>query len=65
MSSIKNKSIIRDGEIIGADADQVILPGDQIYIPSNIKYRFLGNISILQTTTAMMSLYLAFVAATN
>jgi len=65
MGSIKNKSIIRDGEIIGADADQVILPGDQIHIPSNIKYRFLGNISILQTTTAMMSLYLAFVAATN
>ena len=65
MGSIKNISIIRSGEIIDTDVNQVIFPGDQIHIPANIKYRFLGNISILQTTTAIMSLYLAFVAATN
>ena len=65
MGSIKNISIIRSGEIIDTGVNQVILPGDQIHIPANIKYRFLGNISILQTTTAIMSLYLAFVAATN
>ena len=44
---------------------KVCRPGDQIHVPANMKYRFLGNISILQTTTAIMSLYLAFVAATN
>jgi protein involved in polysaccharide export with SLBB domain len=65
MGSIKNISIIRDGEIINPGVNQVILPGDQIHLPANMKYRFLGNISILQTTTAIMSLYLAFVAATN
>ena len=65
MGSIKNISIIRSGEIIDTGVNQVILPGDQIHIPANMKYRFLGNISILQTTTAIMSLYLAFVAATN
>ena len=65
MGSIKNISIIRDGETIDAGVNQIILPGDQIHIPANMKYRFLGNISILQTTTAIMSLYLAFVAATN
>ena len=52
-------------EIIDTDANHVILPGDQVNVPANTKYRFLGNISILQTTTAIMSLYLAFVAATN
>ena len=65
MGSIKNISIIRSGEIIDTDVNQVILPGDQINVPANTKYRFLGNISILQTTTAIMSLYLAFIAATN
>jgi len=65
MGSIRNISIIRSGEIIDTGVNQVILPGDQIHIPANMKYRFLGNISILQTTTAIMSLYLAFVAATN
>ena len=65
MGSIKNISIIRDGEIMNSGVNQVILPGDQIHLPANMKYRFLGNISILQTTTAIMSLYLAFVAATN
>ena len=65
MGSLRNISIIRDGENIDARVNQLIFPGDQIHIPANMKYRFLGNISILQTTTAIMSLYLAFVAATN
>ena len=65
MGSIKNISIIRDGENMDQCLNQVILPGDQIHIPANIKYKFLGNISILQTTTAIMSLYLTFVAATK
>ena len=56
---------LRDGESIDAGVNQIILPGDQIHIPANMKYRFLGNISILQTTTAIMSLYLVFIAAKN
>ena len=57
----------RSGSVIYeySSVNQDIFPGDQIHIPANMKYRFLGNISILQTTTAIMSLYLAFVAATN
>ena len=64
MGSIKNVSIIRDGIKVSIDNNNVI-SGDQIHVPANIKYKFLGNISILQTTTAIMSLYLAFVAATK
>ena len=64
MGSLKNVSIIRDGIEIYIENKNVI-PGDQIHVPANMKYKLLGNISILQTTTAIMSLYLTFVAATN
>jgi hypothetical protein len=40
----------------------ILEPGDQIDIPANMKYRLLGNMSILQTLTAMMTLYLTFLA---
>ena len=64
MGSNKKITIIRDGLKMN-DFNTIILPGDQIYVHSNMKYRFLGNISILQTITAIMSLYLTFVAATK
>ena len=40
-------------------------PGDQINIPGNMKYRLLGNMSVMQTITAMMTLYLTYQAAVN
>ena len=64
MGSLNNVSIIRNGKKININESN-IFPGDQIHVPANLKYRFLGNISILQTTTAIMSLYLTFVAATK
>ena len=64
MGSLKKVTVIRDGKVIEIN-DNKVIPGDQIHIPANLQYRFLGNISILQTTTAIMSLYLAFIAATN
>ena len=46
--------------------DELILePGDHIEVPANLKYRMLGNMSILQTLTAMMTLFLTYQAATN
>ena len=63
--SSKIITLYRNGEDIDVLTSDYIQPGDQIYIPANMKYKYLGNISILQTTTAIMSLYLAFVAATN
>ena len=59
---LKKLSIYRNGELISSDVMNILEPGDQIDIPANIKYRLLGNMSILQTLTAMMTLYLTFLA---
>ena len=61
----KKVTLFRNGEKISFELNQYVQPGDQINIPANMKFRYLGNISILQTLTAVMSLYLTFVAATN
>ena len=63
--SIKNIKIHRNGKLLSADNNNIIKPGDQIDIPANMKYRMLGNMSILQTLTAMMTLYLTYQAAIN
>ena len=63
--SQKKVALYRNGKGIPVDLMLYPKPGDQIDIPANMKFRYLGNISILQTLTAVMSLYLTFVAATN
>ena len=65
LGSQKKVALYRNGEEIPIDSKLYPQPGDQIDIPANMKFRYLGNISILQTLTAVMSLYLTFVAATN
>ena len=63
--SKNNITIHRNGELLSADGNIIVKPGDQIDIPSNMKYRMLGNMSMLQTLTAMMTLYLTYQAAIN
>ena len=63
--SMNNITIHRNGELLSSDNDVIIQPGDQIDIDSNLKYRMLGNMSMLQTLTAMMTLYLTYQAAVN
>ena len=63
--SMKNLSINRNGKLFTMDTMNYLKPGDQINIPGNLKYRMLGNLSILQTLTAMMTLYLTYQAAIN
>ena len=60
--NLKKLSIYRNGELISSNVMNILEPGDQIDIPANMKYRLLGNMSILQTLTAMMTLYLTFLA---
>ena len=60
--NLKKLSIYRNGELISSDVMNILEPGDQIDIPANMKYRLLGNMSMLQTLTAMMTLYLTFLA---
>ena len=63
--NLKKLSIYRNGELISSDVMNILEPGDQIDIPANMKYRLLGNMSMLQTLTAMMTLYLTYQAAVN
>ena len=65
MGSENSITIFRNGETIRIPVRSYAQPGDKISVPANMKFRYLGDISILQTTTAIISLYLAFVAATN
>ena len=60
--NIKKLSIYRNGELLSSNNIYILEPGDQIDIPANMKYRTLGNMSMLQTLTAMMTLYLTFLA---
>ena len=63
--SLKKLSINRNGELLSMETITYLEPGDQINIPGNMKYRLLGNMSVLQTITAMMTLYLTYRAAVN
>ena len=63
--SLKNLSINRNGELLYMETITYLEPGDQINIPGNMKYRLLGNMSVLQTITGMMTLYLTYQAAVN
>ena len=63
--SLKKLSINRNGELLYMETITYLEPGDQINIPGNMKYRLLGNMSVLQTITAMMTLYLTYQAAVN
>jgi len=54
--------IQRNGEILKTVE---LLPGDKIVIPETLKSRLIGDTSILQTLTAMASLYLTYRAATK
>ncbi len=63
--SLKNLSINRNGELLAIESINYLEPGDEINIPGNMKYRLLGNMSVLQTITAMMTLYLTYQAAIN
>ena len=64
MGSLKRVEIYRNGDVFTPQITDVVMPGDHIHVPANMKYRFLGNVSILQTVTAIMSLMLTFQAAT-
>ena len=60
---LKKVLIYRNSKALEGDNVDMLQPGDQIHIPSNIKYRLLGNMSFLQTVTSIMTLYLTFLAA--
>ena len=64
---LETASAVYFTDYLGLDVESItnLQPGDQINIPGNMKYRLLGNMSVLQTITAMMTLYLTYQAAVN
>ncbi len=60
-----NLIIFRNGEKYTLENKHALKPGDEISVIANRKYRLLGNMSALQTLTAMMTLYLTYQAAIN
>ena len=57
--------IYRNSEKIKSHSYFILEPGDRIYVSSSLKYKIVGNMSILQSITAMLTLYLTFIAAMN
>jgi len=61
----ENNTIIyrADGTELNDAFDEYVEPGDVVVVPESIKSRMFGNISILQTATAVATLYLTYKAA--
>ncbi|MCH7762850.1 MAG: polysaccharide biosynthesis/export family protein [Candidatus Marinimicrobia bacterium] len=63
----ENNTIIyrADGSELQDAYDEFVEPGDVVFVPESLRSRMFGNISILQTATAIATLYLTFIAATT
>ena len=57
--------IYRDGKLISYNDTLLLLPGDEVNVKSNLKHKIFGDMSIIQTMTALMTLFLTYAAATN
>jgi len=60
--SLNRIALYRKGQSIKPELADYVLPGDQLYVPANFRYRVFGESSIIRTTTAVLSLYLTFLA---
>jgi protein involved in polysaccharide export with SLBB domain len=63
----ENNTIIyrANGSELQSAYDEYVEPGDVIVVPESFRSRFFGNISILQTATAIATLILTYQAATK
>ena len=61
----ENSTIIyrADGSELHDAYDEFIEPGDVVVVPESLRSRMFGNISILQTATAIATLWLTYKAA--
>ncbi len=61
----ENNTIIHraDGSVLQDAYDEFVEPGDVVFVPESLRSRMFGNISILQTATAIATLYLTYKAA--
>ena len=57
--------IYRNGKVLSYTKTYLPMPGDKIHVKSNFKYQIFGDMSILETMTALMTLVLTYTAAIN
>ncbi|MFQ6606392.1 MAG: polysaccharide biosynthesis/export family protein [Fidelibacterota bacterium] len=66
IGSIRRTRIYRaDGSIIKSAYNEYVEPGDVVLVPESLRSQLFGNISILQTATAVATLILTYRAATG
>jgi|TARA_Y100000294_G_scaffold178098_1_gene207474 protein involved in polysaccharide export with SLBB domain len=64
IGSENNTLIYRaDGSEVHDAFDEFVEPGDVVFVPESLRSRLFGDISILQTATAIATLYLTYKAA--
>lgn len=64
IGSIGSTIIYRsDGTVLKSAYDEFVEPGDVIVVPESLRSQLFGNISILQTATAIATLWLTYKAA--
>jgi len=64
IGNIRGTRIYRaDGTVIARAYDEFVEPGDIVVVPEGLRSRLFGNISLLQTATAIATLILSYRAA--
>jgi len=64
IGNVNSTTVYRaNGSEIKDAYDEFVEPGDVIFVPESTRSRLFGNISILQTATAVATLYLTYKAA--
>lgn len=64
IGNIRGTKIYRaDGSVLSRAYDEFVEPGDVVVVPESIRSRLFGNISFLQTATAIATLILSYRAA--
>lgn len=66
IGDINNTIIYRaDGSVLKIAFNEYVEPGDVIVVPESLRSKLFGNISILQTATAVATLILSYQAVTR
>jgi len=60
--SLRTTVLYRNNQAVALNLAQYVEPGDQIFVGENFRSRFLGKSSLMQTITAVTSLYLTYLS---
>ncbi|NOZ76058.1 MAG: hypothetical protein GXO90_11925 [FCB group bacterium] len=60
--SLHRGILYRNQQALPLNPDEFVAPGDRIYIGENFRSRILGKSSLMQTVTALTSLYLTYLS---